>query len=201
MSKRMQLISILTVTVLMAAACGSDDTIEATQPAPTEESTQPETTVSTNEQTNEEANGAAGDVVAAADFTVDHGCGFGFAKGSEAQDLALLITFTGEYTPTGPDMSTPIVWPADNWTGEIQTGTDLFSDWCNDAIEEDSPIPMIAKTWTIVEATLTVDSNEAAGDVSQLSGRLTNIVAESGDERITVDEIPVTNDLWGFFAG
>lgn len=139
------------------------------------------------------------DATAIAGLQVDHGCGFGFAKGNADQTLALVIYFTGEYTETGPDLSSPIVFPNDEWSAEVHAGSDLFSNWCDDAIEEDEPTPVIDSVWNVVGGTLTAAETESPYVVE---GTLADAVIESPNgEQLEVAEIALSNTEYGFFAG
>lgn len=199
---RRSLVAVAVVT-LWLSACGSDDAEDQTA---TEEPTAGQPT--TDPAEGGESEGAETDTgqtqtdVGAERFTVDHGCGFGFAKGSDEQDLGLIIFFTGPYTPAGPDLSEPIVLPDGQWSAEVQAGADLFADWCDDAIEEDDPIPRIDRTWTVIEGTITVTAIEPAADVARVEAKLAGAVLESTDgERLELEPVVLVNDLWGFFAG
>lgn len=141
-----------------------------------------------------------GPTIEASVFTVDYGCGHGFAKGSEDQTTGFVMFFTGEWSEDGPSLAEPIdLTTTDEWSATISVGADLFATWCDDAIEEDDPVPQIDAEYRIVQGLLngTVDGNTA-------SATLSNIVAEavsgSGDV-VEISELQLVNDSWGFFAG
>jgi hypothetical protein len=133
----------------------------------------------------------------------DYGCGYGFAKGNTDQTLGLIISFNGDYVPGGPDVSTPLELASDDWYAAIQTGTDLFANWCDDVIEVDEPTPIVDETWAVVAGTLAVTSGtptDCGGGA--VAATLTGAVAESADgEQVTLDDIELTNTGWGCFAG
>jgi len=142
---------------------------------------------------------AAINAEAIAGLTDDYGCGYGFFKGNASQTVGLVIYFAGEYSETGPDLSSPIEFPNDNWVAEVQTGSDLFANWCNDVMEEGAPVPVVDSVWNVVGGTLTV----AEGDSPNTrEGVLEDVVIESptGD-RVEIAEIAVLNVDYGFFAG
>ena len=140
----------------------------------------------------------------AAALVDDHGCGFGFAKSDATQTLALFIFWTGGYDPLGPDVSAPIVLPADDWDATMTTGTNLFADWCNDVIEVGAPVPAIDETLTLIAGTLTVTSDPTApacvGD--EVTGVLSGAIAEYDDgTTVELDDVTLRNFGWGCFAG
>ncbi len=134
-------------------------------------------------------------------LTDDYPCGFGFAKGSPNEDLALVIQFDGF---TSPDLGEPIVFPTDRWFGEIRIGSDLFSNWCDDVIEESEPTPVVDRRLRLSGGTLTIirpaDSTDCDGTTvtATLSGgtvrTLDGTVVELGD-------VDLANAGWGCFAG
>jgi len=181
------------ILALIAAACGSDATVVDTGTG--EGSSSPTTEAPA---TATLPGGPA--VVSATDLTVDHPCGHGFAKGSEDQTISLVIFHTGEWTETGPPLDEPVeLGPGSEWSAQISIGADLFSNWCDDVVEESEPTPRIDKSYTVTQGTLVgeVDGTFALG-------RLDNVVATPDDgvgEVIELPAIQLTNDGWGFFAG
>jgi len=129
----------------------------------------------------------------------DYGCGFGFAKGSSDQGIAIVIRST-EFGPgDGPDVSTPITFPAAGWSAEVEIGADLFSNWCNDVIQTSDPVPTVAQSWPLVEGTLTFAESGPAGTMAAtLVGAA--IGPPDGDV-VQLDDIALTNDCWGCFPG
>ena len=142
-------------------------------------------------------------IVEAAALVDDYGCGYGFAKGNPEQTLGRVIYFSGEYVAGGPDLSTPLELASDDWYAAVQVGSDLFANWCDDVIEIDEPTPIVDETWTVVDGTLTVTPpapTDCGGDV--VTATLAGAVVESTDgERIVLDDLTLTNNSWGCFAG
>jgi len=129
----------------------------------------------------------------------DYGCGYGFAKGSADQSLAVRISSKDSGPGDGPAIQGPITLPDPSWTAEVVDGANLFSNWCNDVIQTSDPIPVTIQTWTIVAGTLTI--NQLAADGST-TGLLTGAIAESSTGvRVPLDDIALANDCWGCFAG
>jgi hypothetical protein len=141
-----------------------------------------------------------GPVITAADFTVGHGCGYGFAAGSEDQTLSLVLFYNGGWTDEGPTLSEPIDLATNkDWTGRISVGADLFSNWCDDVMEEHEPTPRADQEFTVSHGLLT---GEVSGNVA--AGVITGLVAEPVDgtgETIEIAEIQLRNTCWGCFAG
>jgi uncharacterized protein DUF6174 len=134
-------------------------------------------------------------------LTDDYGCGYQFAAGSPAQDLALVIYATGG---AAPDVTVPITFPSEAWAGEIRIGTDLFSNWCDDVIEQSEPVPIVQQRWTIVGGTLTVERAAAATDCdgNAATATLTGAVARSlSGATVDLAGIDLVNTSWGCFAG
>ena len=134
-------------------------------------------------------------------LTDDYGCGYQFAAGSPAQDLALVIYANGGATP---DLSVPTTFPSDAWAGEIRIGTDLFSNWCDDVIEQSEPVPIIEQRWTLVDGTLNVDRAADASDCDGNAATATLVggTVQSPDGTILeLGDIDLTNTGWGCFAG
>ncbi len=190
---RLRIAPLLLALLTLIAACGSDATVVDTGTG--EGSSSPTTEVPA---TATLPGGPA--VVSAADLRVDHGCGHGFAKGSEDQTISLVVFHTGEWTEDGPALDEPVeLGSGSEWSARISIGADLFSNWCDDVIEEHEPTPRIDRNYTITQGTL-------IGEVDGMFalGRLDNVVATPDDglgEVIELPSIELTNDGWGFFAG
>jgi hypothetical protein len=140
----------------------------------------------------------------AALLTDDYGCGYGFAKGDPDQSLALVIQSSVGYQPDGASLSFPVTFPSPDWTAEVRVGADLFSNWCDDVIEPSEPEPIVAELFTLVAGTLTLDTavpDTGCGGVA-VRGSLVGAVAESPTgEQVELDDVALTNDGWGCFAG
>jgi hypothetical protein len=137
-------------------------------------------------------------------LTDDYGCGYGFAAGNRDQTLALIINPHGG-SGDGADVTSAVVFPADDWTAEIVVGTDLFSNWCDDLIEPGEPTTVIEQRWPLVEGSLVVDANASGPgcDGTVVNGLLREAVAESpSGERIDLpSELTLENTAWGCLAG
>jgi hypothetical protein len=131
----------------------------------------------------------------------DLGCGFGFGTVDTSEHFRLTVHHTGERTGRLP-RSVELPDPA--WEGEVVTGTNLAANWCSDVLLD--PRAKVAKTWEVVEGTLTFDGDvpplASAGRPLDVRARLTGVVAEDADgERTAMADVSLHNGLWGFFAG
>jgi hypothetical protein len=82
---------------------------------------------------------------------------------------------------------------------EVQMGSDLFANWCDDVMEEGEPIPVVDSVWSVVTGTLTVAE---ADSPNARQGVLEDVVIESpAGDRVEIAAIVVTNDGYGLFVG
>jgi hypothetical protein len=134
------------------------------------------------------------------DLTEDWGCGYGFAVSDKAQEALLSVYYDGG----SKQVDGTVFLPDAAWEAQLQVGTNLAANWCNDVIMD--PQAEVDETWKVVEGTLTF-----AGEVPPVDGatarqpvraELTGVVVESPDgERVELGDISLANDGWGFFAG
>ncbi len=135
-----------------------------------------------------------------ASLTDDYGCGYGFALGSPAQDLALVIHARGG----APDLATPVVFPTEGWTAELRVGADLFSNWCDDVIDSSEPVPVVDAVWALTGGTLSVDggADVVEGSGNPVRASLTDALAASpGGDVIELGDLALVNNCYGCFAG
>ncbi|MFT7476616.1 MAG: hypothetical protein ACI81L_003573, partial [Verrucomicrobiales bacterium] len=141
-----------------------------------------------------------GPVITSAHFAVDHGCGHGFAIGSQDQTIGLVLFFSGDWTEEGPSSSEPVdLALSDDWSARINMGDGLFANWCDDVIEESEPTPRVDEEFTVTQGMLT-----ASVDGSTAIGVLVGLVATPTDgsgEPIEIAELALRNDGWGNYAG
>lgn len=134
-------------------------------------------------------------------LSADYGCAWGFAVGSPSQELALMIHF-GNYP--GPDIEGPFVLPSDGWVAELRVGSDLFSNWCDDIIEENEPTPVIDRRLTIISGLLTIDTRDGTTtwDGTHVTATLTGAAVQSLDGTVVdIGDLDLHNACWGCFAG
>ena len=133
------------------------------------------------------------------ELTDAYGCGHGFYLGAPDQSAGLFLISQngfGDEVPAGTHQL-----PSEAWVSELQFGTDLFANWCDDVMEPGEPEPVTEEIW-LVSGRLEISSLPAPGECGPASGSLTGAVArnEAGEE-IPLGDIDLTNDSWGCFAG
>ncbi|HXV70520.1 MAG TPA: hypothetical protein VEB69_03890 [Acidimicrobiia bacterium] len=128
-----------------------------------------------------------------------YGCGHGFYLGASDQTAGLfLISQSGfdEPVPAGTHQL-----PSEAWVSELQFGTDLFANWCDDVLEPGEPEPVTEEVWQI-SGTLEILSLPATGECGPAAGMLSGAVARSEDgDEIVIGDLDLVNDSWGCFAG
>ena len=137
-----------------------------------------------------------------ATFSEDYGCGRSFQASDADQTVALHLDLVDPTYEAAPPTAASL--PSSEWDARIEVGSDLFSNWCDDVIEPDEPVPEVDEVWPVVAGTIAL-----AGDVSgspdvssSVTAHLTGIVAERPDgTRVEVGDLDVTNDHWGGAAG
>lgn len=138
-----------------------------------------------------------------AGLTESWGCGYGFRMSDPDQTRAVVIEWQGDMG-SAAEIPMSVELPADGWRAEIQTGSDLFSNWCNDVVMPDLPTPVVTDTWVITDGTLTITgaTTDPCGGAGEVTAVLADAVA-TDDEGATValDELTLVNDTWGCFAG
>lgn len=132
-------------------------------------------------------------------LTDGYGCGHGFYLGTPDGTAGLFLISQsgfGEPVPAGAHRL-----PSEGWVSELQFGTDLFANWCDDVIEPGEPEPMTEEIWR-VSGTLEILSLPASEGCGPASATLTSAVArnEDGDE-IVLGDLDLSNESWGCFAG
>lgn len=135
------------------------------------------------------------------EFSHQHDCGYGFYVGTEDQTAGLFVDFTDfEAAQAGavPDVSQ---LSTGAWRADLQFGSDLFANWCDDVLEPDEPTPEIEEVWDLT-GTIEINQLPPAGECGRATGRLTDVVAHGpDDETLTLGDLDVTNEFWGCFAG
>lgn len=195
---------------LLAAACGDDTDDEPAAPGVTDgESVEANETGENDDETEVETPTvepavppSIDDGIDAAVFTDDYGCGFGFQTGNADQTLGVFVTFN-EFDAANAGQVPPVGnVPSVIWSGEIRVGTDLFANWCNDIVDEDTPVAEVSEVWEIVDAQVTIIGDPPVQEVGELTIQLDNLVAEAPDGRTTtIESITIVNEIWGAFAG
>jgi hypothetical protein len=193
------LAAMLLPLALLAVGCsGEDDGVETGGEPGTGE-----------EGTGEEGSGEGGEeggaeLIDAASWEQDWGCGYGFRISDEAQTTTLAIEHPDSFEPplaAGDTFTVELPDPA--WQVEARLGTDLYANWCNDVVVAGAPEPKVAETWTAVSGTLEVEVHQPDCGNSHAEVEATDLVLEDPDgERVALDEpVWIVNTGWGCFAG
>ena len=134
------------------------------------------------------------------ELTEEYACGFGFYAGNQDQTTGLMISyrdFDGAWAGTvARSGQLDAAWDAD-----LQFGTDLFANWCDDVLEEGEPTPEVEAAWS-VSGQMEVTELPPAGQCGQAVARLTDLVATGpADQTLDLGDLTITNTAWGCFAG
>lgn len=137
----------------------------------------------------------------AAALTDSYGCGYLFAAGNADQTLRLVV---GWSAGDAPDLRSPVTFPSDRWTSTLDIGTDLFSNWCDDVMEANEPVPAVTESWEVVSGEMTISPTDA--DVNcrgaTVSATLADVVVETpAGERVELGQLDLVNEFFGCFAG
>lgn len=141
----------------------------------------------------------------------DYGCGHGFYASDSEQSRGLFI-FAADPQTSEAELGIPgeVALPDDRWLAYVETGEDLFANWCDDVVVPDDPEPVTEASYTITGGTMTVTPAGADGgsDGSSDAGpdaftaELTDIEVEGPDGSVVeLGGLTTTNELWGVYAG
>ena len=134
------------------------------------------------------------------ELTEEYGCGFGFYASNEDQTTGLMIIYRDfEGAWAGNVARSGQIEAA--WDAQLQYGTDLFANWCDDVLEEGEPTPEIESAWTVT-GEIEVVELPPAGQCGQAVAELHDVVATGpDDETLEFGELTITNTSWGCLAG
>ena len=134
------------------------------------------------------------------EFTEEYGCGFGFYASNEDQTTGLLLTYLDfEGAWAGNVARSGQIDAA--WDAQLQYGTDLFANWCDDVLEPNEPTPEVESAWSVT-GEIEVVELPAAGECGEATARLHDVVATGPvDQVLELGELTITNTAWGCFAG
>jgi len=175
--KRSPLLFATVAAALLLGACGSDSTTGSSSgsstsvPAPVEQ--------------------------ALDDLTIEYGCGYGFYLSNPDQTVGLFISTNHPDVPEVSDLVTD-----DIWSTELQIGEDLFANWCDDIIEVGEPEPRVTDRWSLSAGSISIDLRPTeCGGESAIATLSDVVVLTSNGTQIELDDIDITNNAWGCFAG
>lgn len=131
-------------------------------------------------------------------LTEEWGCGFGFWLSDPDQSVALRFAYTGEEPPpTTTELPSPV------WEARLIVGTDLYSNWCDDVVEADEPVPVEHWVLPVVGGRLAVEGEPpepfSGGELRFTAEDL--VVALPDGTRVEWGDVAGRNPAWGFMAG
>lgn len=140
-----------------------------------------------------------------AGLTVAWECGHGFWLGNadqtvairfQAHDAAGLVNGAVPALSTLPDAD-------ENWSATLTLGRDLYANWCDDAIEEGEPEPVVEETWAIAAGSIEVVSLPRVNECGPAQAWGRDLVAAAADDgrRVEIGDLLLNNPSWGCFAG
>lgn len=134
------------------------------------------------------------------ELTEEFACGYGFYLSNSDQTVGLLLTYR-DYDGAAAGRVAPNAEIDIAWGGELQFGTNLFANWCDDVLEEGEPTPIITETWAVT-GRVEVTQAPGADTCGPASANLTELVGvnpDGGD--FSFGDLSVDNEFWGCFAG
>ena len=184
-------VAVLAAISFALVGCGDDDVSVGTEGAT---STTPAPSIPTTTESP---------VTDRVELSESFGCAYGFHASNHEQTVGVRIDFSGETPATFPAV---ITLPDPGWEAVVVVGEALYANWCNDVIDMSQPQPRIDESWTIVAGTIEFVGDPPVADFQASAGpvtaRLVGLVAERPDgSRVELQDLEVTNESWGMFAG
>ena len=134
------------------------------------------------------------------ELTEEYGCGFGFYASNEDQTTGLVLTYQDFDGAWAGNVSRSGQIDA-AWDAQLQFGTDLFANWCDDVLEPDEPTPEVESSWTLT-GEIEVTDLPAAGQCGEAVASLHDVTAHGPvDQVLELGDLTITNTAWGCFAG
>lgn len=134
-----------------------------------------------------------------ASLEVDYGCGQGFYASDAAQTQGLFL-FAAEPAMSPDELGVPgeVELPDERWIAYVETGEDLFANWCDDVVTPDEPEPAVDQHLDISAGTMTVTQDGP----ERFTAELRDVEVEATDgTAVGLGRITTTNELWGLYAG
>jgi hypothetical protein len=137
----------------------------------------------------------------APNLTEQYDCGFGFYAGNTDQTVGLIITYADFAAAQNGNVPETSQLTDEVWQAELQFGSDLFSNWCDDVLEPFEPTPEVTETWH-VSGKIEIVELPSAGQGGAATALLTGMAAQGPDgETLSLDDMEIVNEFWGTFAG
>lgn len=140
------------------------------------------------------------EMVETAAWTEHFPCGRGWATSTADQRVGLVIY---EAQPDTSVENDRIVLPDPGWDASVLIGKNLFSEHCNDAIEDWIALPAIAVRWPLTAGVITIVDQVPAPDEgpARVRASLDDGQVDSGAGAIALPKIELDNPSYNFFAG
>ena len=139
--------------------------------------------------------------VEAVTLTETYGCGYGFYMSNADQTVGLFLSLDYELglndeVPMKSNLADEI------WEAELRFGKDLFSNWCDDVIEDDEPVPLVDESWTVSGRIRMKDLPDPGGCRGPATAVARSLTAKGPNgETLSLGALDLTNSSWGCFAG
>lgn len=133
------------------------------------------------------------------DMQVDYGCGHGFYASNAEQTQALFV-FASDPRMSADELGIPgeVTFPDDRWDAHVETGGELFANWCDDVIEPGEPEAVTDARFDVIGGTMTVTQDGP----DRFTAELVDVEVRTADGTVVdVGGTTATNDLWGVVAG
>lgn len=137
---------------------------------------------------------------APSELTEEFGCGFGFYVGDANQTTGIFVLYDDMSGAMAGDVVLTSDLTSGAWTAQLERGSDLFANWCDDVMEPNEPIPEVVETWEI-SGSIEILTLPESGQCGPASARLTDLVAHNEGDTMALGDLEVSNEFWGCFAG
>lgn len=130
---------------------------------------------------------------------VDYGCGHGFYASNATQTQGLFL-FAADPALSAEELELPgqVELPDPRWIAYVETGEDLFANWCDDVVGPDEPEPVVDQHLDLTGGTMTVTQDGP----ERFTAELTDVAVETADGTVVeLGRTTTTNELWGRYAG
>lgn len=133
-------------------------------------------------------------------FSEHFACGRGWATSTADQRVGLVVyeADSGQAPP-----SDRIELPDSDWNASVLIGKNLFSEHCNDAIEDWIALPTIAVQWPLNAGTITISDPvpHYEDEPARVRAALEGGQVDTGSGSIALPRVELDNTGFNFFAG
>lgn len=131
----------------------------------------------------------------------EYGCGYGFHVGSADQTTGLFLEYSDWDRARSGKLESNLA--GEEWSAELRFGRDLFANWCDDVFEPGEPDPVVEEVWRLSGHIAIKDLPPAPlGCGGRATASVTDLVAHGpAGETMALEDMALTNEAWGCFAG